>query len=175
MAVAISEIHFRIMNILFLSTGKSCRAQMAEGWARQLAGDRFTIQSAALEPKRSNRHAIGVMAEAGIDISGEESKLLSAEMLQKADVVVTLSGDADEQCPVLPKGTKKLHWPLSDPAQTTASKEPIMSRFRACRDEISERVVDLFQDLLRQSRRTATTKPPARKASRKTQRKTSTL
>ena len=135
---------------------------MAEGWARHLAEDRFGIQSAGLEVKGKNPRAVSVMAESGIDISTQESRLLTAKMLQEADVVVTLCGDADERCPVLPAGKKKLHWPLFDPAQTTGSETKIMNKFRATRDEISERVVDLLQELLRQSRRKVTRKPSQR-------------
>jgi len=175
MALAISEFLFGIMNILFLCTGNSCRSQMAEGWARQLAGDRFTIQSASMDATGMNPRAIAVMAEAGIDISAPEPGLFAAEMLQKADVVVMLGADADQRWPVIAAGKKKFHWPLYDPAQTTGSDKKIMSQYRACRDEISERVVDLLQDLLRPSRRKATKKPPAKKAIRKTQRKSSTL
>lgn len=122
---------------------------MAEGWARHLAGDRFSIQSAGLDAKGKNPRAMAVMAEAGIDISAQESRTLGPEMLQEADVVVTLCGQADEHCPILPAGKKKLHWPLSDPAKATGSEKQIMDQFRASRDEISERVVDLLQDLLR--------------------------
>lgn len=135
------------MNVLFLCTGNSCRSQMAEGWARHLAGDRFTIQSAGIEAHGKNPRAIAVMAEVGIDISGQESTKLTDEMLQQADVLVTVCGHADEHCPVLPAGKRKIHWPLKDPAKARGSEANIMKQFRATRDEISERVVDLLQEL----------------------------
>ncbi len=56
------------------------------------------------------------MAELDIDISAQESTRLTDEMLERADLVVTLYGHADEHCPVLPAGTRRIHWPLPDPA-----------------------------------------------------------
>ena len=138
------------MNILFLCTGNSCRSQMAEGWARHLAGDRFAVQSAGIEAHGKNPRAIAVMAEVGIDISGQESTKLTDEMLQQADVLVTVCGHADEHCPVLPPGKRKIHWPLNDPAKAKGSEAAIMRKFRATRDEVSERVVELLAELSRE-------------------------
>ena len=80
------------------------------------------------------------MAEKGVDISGQESTVVTDAMLQWADVVVTVCGHADEQCPVLPEHVSKVHWPLTDPAKATGSDEEIMREFRATRDEIEQRV-----------------------------------
>ena len=134
------------MNILFLCTGNSCRSQMAEGWTRKLAGSLVDVQSAGIEAHGKNPRAIKVMAERGVDISGQESSVVSDEMLEKADLVVTVCGHADEQCPVLPAGTRKVHWPLTDPAKATGSEEAIMEEFRATRDEVRERVRDLLTE-----------------------------
>lgn len=135
------------MNILFLCTGNSCRSQMAEGWARRLAPADWTIQSAGIEAHGKNPRAIAVMAEAGVDISGQESTRVTDAMLDDADLVVTVCGHADEQCPLLPPGTRKLHWPLDDPAKATGTEEEIMAVFRASRDEIRRRVEALLAEL----------------------------
>lgn len=132
------------LNILYLCTGNSCRSQMAEGWTRRLGGDRVKAQSAGIEAHGKNPRAIEVMAEAGIDISGQESTIVSEAMMQHADVVVTVCGHADELCPVLPPGVKKVHWPLADPAQATGTEEEIINEFRATRDEVETRVRDLL-------------------------------
>ncbi len=132
------------MNILFLCTGNSCRSQMAEGWARRLAPPGWTIQSAGIEAHGKNPRAIAVMAEAGVDIAGQESTRVTDAMLQEADLVVTVCGHADEHCPVLPPGTRKEHWPLNDPAKATGTEEAIMAVFRATRDEVRSRVHDLI-------------------------------
>jgi arsenate reductase len=137
------------MNILFLCTGNSCRSQMAEGWARHLLAGRqdVTIQSAGIEVHGKNPRAIAVMAEASVDISAQESTRLTDGMLAATDLVVTVCGHADEHCPLLPPGTRKLHWPLSDPAKAQGSEEEIMAVFRASRDEIRARVAGLLDEL----------------------------
>ena len=132
-------------NILYLCTGNSCRSQMAEGWSRQLGGDDLYAESAGIEAHGKNPRAIAVMQEAGIDISGQESTIVNHEMLRRADIVVTVCGHADEQCPVLPAGVKKVHWPLADPAKAIGSEEEIMSEFRVIRDEVRRRVQDLLK------------------------------
>ena len=133
------------INILYLCTGNSCRSQMAEGWSGQLGGDEFNAESAGIEAHGKNPRAIAVMQEAGIDISGQGSTIVSNEMLRQADIVVTVCGHADEQCPALPPGVKKVHWPLVDPAKAIGSEEEIMSDFRVTRDEVKRRVQDLLK------------------------------
>jgi arsenate reductase len=135
------------MNILFLCTGNSCRSQMAEGWGRTLGGKGFTFESAGIEAHGQNPRAIAAMAEAGVDISQQESTVGSPAMLEQADLVVTVCGHADELCPVLPPGVRKLHWPLADPAKATGSEEEILERFRATREEVRQRVAGLLRDL----------------------------
>jgi arsenate reductase (thioredoxin) len=135
------------MRLLFLCTGNSCRSQMAEGWARRLGCDRLEVRSAGIEAHGKNPRAIAVMAEAGVDISGQESTRLTDAVLTWADYVVTVCGDADEQCPVLPAGTRKEHWPLDDPAKAGGTEEHILAVFRATRDEVRRRVQDLVARL----------------------------
>jgi len=136
-----------MFNILYLCTGNSCRSQIAEGWTRRLGGDSIEVQSAGIEAHGKNPRAIKIMQEAGIDISGQESTIINEEMLNLADVVVTVCGHADEQCPVLPAGVKKVHWPLTDPAKATGPENEIMSEFRATRDEVEKRVRNILNNL----------------------------
>lgn len=138
------------LNLLFLCTGNSCRSQMAEGWGRHFGADRIEVQSAGIEAHGKNPRAIAVMAEAGIDISGQESTKVTDAMINAADVVVTVCGHADEHCPVLPPTVRKIHWPLTDPAKATGTEEEIMAQFRATRDEVRERVRALIADLVSQ-------------------------
>lgn len=139
------------MNLLFLCTGNSCRSQMAEGWAKQLSSDDVEVQSAGIEAHGKNLRAIAVMQEAGIDISQQESTKLTDKMLEKADVLVTVCGHADEHCPVIPANKQKIHWPLSDPAKATGTEEEIMQVFCAIRDEIHDRVQALLDQLSKRS------------------------
>ncbi|TDT40194.1 arsenate reductase [Halospina denitrificans] len=135
------------MNILFLCTGNSCRSQMAEGFLRHLGGDRVAVDSAGLEAHGQNPRAIKVMDEVGVDIYQQQSTVLTNVQLQWADLVVTVCGDADESCPILPPGTRKLHWGLPDPARARGDEETVMSEFRRVRDDIEQRVQTLLQEV----------------------------
>ncbi|MCS5695316.1 arsenate reductase (thioredoxin) [Desulfofundulus thermocisternus] len=137
----------RKKRVLFLCTGNSCRSQMAEGFARTMAQDKWDVYSAGTAPAGVNPRAVQVMAEAGIDISGQKSKAIDPEILNSADVVVTLCGDAYESCPLTPPAVKRIHWPLEDPARAAGTEEEIMARFRAVRDEIKKRVAELLATL----------------------------
>jgi arsenate reductase len=118
---------------------------MAEGWAHYLAGPGVEIQSAGIEAHGKNPRAIAVMHEAGRDISAQESTILTDEMLERADYVVTVCGNADQNCPVLPAGTQKEHWPLEDPAKAGGTDDEVLAVFRASRDDIRRRVTDLLE------------------------------
>ncbi len=133
--------------ILFLCTGNSCRSQMAEGWAKRLGAGIAEAESAGIEAHGKNPRAIAVMREAGVDIAGQESTRVTDEMIRRADIVVTVCGHADEHCPVLPPGVRKIHWPLSDPAKATGTEDEIMAQFRATRDEVRRRVAELIDGL----------------------------
>ena len=117
---------------------------MAEGWARHLGGDRVVAESAGIEAHGKNPRAIAVMREAGVDITGQESTIVTAAMLERADLVVTVCGHANERCPALGPGVRKLHWPLADPAGATGNEEDVLRVFRATRDEVAARVTDLL-------------------------------
>jgi arsenate reductase len=140
-----------MFNLMFLCTGNSCRSQMAEGWARvlgkQYGDDWLLVESAGIEAHGKNPRAITVMQEAGVDISGQESTRLTEDMLKHADLVVSVCGHADEHCPVLPAGTRKIHWPLDDPAKAQGTEDEIMQTFRHCRDDIRARVDALLAEL----------------------------
>ncbi len=117
---------------------------MAEGFARQLAGDRCEIYSAGLEPSQVNPRAIKVMAEVEIDIRQQWSKGLEAVPVAQLDTVVTLCGDAEERCPMLPGQHLRIHWPLPDPAKATGTDDQVLAVFRSVRDDIRWRVSDLL-------------------------------
>ncbi|MFL2546093.1 MAG: arsenate reductase (thioredoxin) [Candidatus Rariloculaceae bacterium] len=135
------------MNLLFLCTGNSCRSQMAEGWARALGDRPLGVRSAGIESHGQNPRAISIMADAGVDISSQDSSKLDDATLRWADYVVTVCGHADERCPLLSANTRKEHWPLSDPARASGTEEDILSVFRESRDEIGVRVDELLRRL----------------------------
>jgi len=120
---------------------------MAEGWARYLGGSQIEVLSAGIQAHGKNPLAIRVMREAGVDISGQESTRLTDELLASTDYLVTVCGHADENCPVLPAGIRKEHWPLNDPAKATGLEADVMTVFRSSRDDIRRRVKDLIERL----------------------------
>jgi arsenate reductase len=127
------------LKVLFLCTGNSCRSQMAEGWARALRSDTIEAFSAGLEAHGQNPSAVAVMAEAGVDISGQASKTLASLQGQAFDVVVTVCGHADEHCPVFPGRTRKIHHGFDDPpklAQGAKTADEALDAYRRVRNEI---------------------------------------
>lgn len=138
----------RKTTILFLCTGNSCRSQMAEGWARHLKGDTIEPFSAGIEKHGLNPRAVQVMAEAGVDIGGHQSKLVEELPATTFDYVVTLCGHAHETCPYFPG--KTIHHGFPDPPQLVtkaASEEEILQAFRAVRDQIRDFVETLPDSL----------------------------
>ncbi len=72
---------------------------------------------------------------------GNSARSQMAEGFARAmDYVVTVCGNAEERCPLLPPGVKRLHWPLDDPARATGSPEEIRAVFSRSRDEIEQLV-----------------------------------
>ena len=126
--------------VLFLCTGNSCRSQMAEGFLRDMAGDRFEVFSAGIKPTQVNPLAIKVMAEAGIDISKHRSKSAMEFIGQKFDYVVTVCDNAKQTCPIFPGKYEKIHWDLEDPAEAQGSEEERLAFFRRIRDEIKNNI-----------------------------------
>jgi len=127
------------LNILFLCTGNSCRSQMAEGWARALKSDVIEPYSAGIEKHGMNPYAVKVMAEAGVDISTQYSKLVEELGDVKFDYVVTVCGNAHESCPVFLGKTKVVHVGFEDPpflAKSCQTEEEKLAVYRRVRDEI---------------------------------------
>jgi len=127
------------LKVLFLCTGNSCRSQMAEGWARHLKGDQIEPYSAGIEAHGLNPDAVRVMAEAGVDISGQRSKLVSELSGVDLDYVVTVCDNAHESCPVFPGKAKVVHVGFDDPPRLAAdalTEQERLSPYRRVRDEI---------------------------------------
>lgn len=125
--------------VLFLCTSNSCRSQMAEGWARYLKSDRIKPYSAGAEKRIIDPFAVKVMAEVGIDISGQKSKLINELEEKDFDYVVTICDDALEKCPIFHGKTKQLHHAFDNPPELVLrldSEQDILRIYRRVRDEI---------------------------------------
>ncbi len=129
---------------LFLCTANSCRSQMAEGFTRQLLRDGHRVYSAGTTPKEIHPLAIRVMKEVGIDISSQRSKGVESIPLNQIQRIITLCGEAAENCPTLAERVEHIHWPLPDPALAQGDEEHVLQVFREVRDQIHERVEKLF-------------------------------
>ncbi len=128
-----------MLKVLFLCTGNSCRSQIAEGWARHLKGNEIEPYSAGIEAHGLNPDAARVMAEAGVDISGQRSKVVGDLREIAFDCVVTLCDHAHESCPLFPGTTKVVHVAFDDPPRLTAdakTEEERLAPYRRVRDEI---------------------------------------
>ena len=126
--------------VLFLCTHNSARSQMAEGFLRHLAGDRFEVESAGTEQTHVNPLAVTAMAEVGVDLSGHRSKTLDRFLDQPWDHVITVCDHANERCPVFPRSAHRLHWSFEDPSGATGTEGERLAVFRRIRDEIGTRI-----------------------------------
>ena len=136
--------HTERATVLFLCTGNSCRSQMAEGWARDLLGERINAYSAGIKKHGLNQLAVKAMREAGVDISAHTSKTIDELPVQQFDWVITLCGHAQETCPYFPGRT--IHQGFEDPpelARGAESEEEKLIHYRRVRDEIKAFVVSL--------------------------------
>ena len=129
-------------NVLFLCTGNSARSQMAEALLRHFAGQRFEAFSAGLEPKGIHPCTVKVMAELGLDLSGQWSKDVREYMGRKHfGYLITVCSHADANCPTTFPGVgQRLHWDFEDPAAFKGSEDETLARFRQVRDQIANRL-----------------------------------
>ena len=138
------------LRILFLCTDNSCRSQMAEGWARTLKRDCIEAYSAGIESHGLNPLAVKVMAETGVDISGQHSKHVDELRDIRFDYVITVCDRAAESCPLFPGKAKVLHRGFDDPprlAQSVKTEAEALAHYRRVRDEI-RRYVETLPDAL---------------------------
>lgn len=127
-------------SIYFLCTGNSCRSQMAEGFAKKHLGDQYDVYSAGIEAHGLNPNAVKAMAEKGVDISVQHSDIIDPDLLNRADFVVTLCGDANDRCPTTPPHVQRFHWGFDDPAKATGTDEEKWAVFQRVRDDIEARI-----------------------------------
>ncbi len=136
-------------SVLFVCTHNSARSQMAEGWLRHLAGDRFTAHSAGVEPGALNPLSVKAMAEVGIDISGQVAEGID-RYLGRVPIyyLITVCDKAAQTCPRIWPGAHERHeWLFDDPSAATGSDEDKIEVFRRVRDEIKAKIEAWLQSL----------------------------
>jgi len=126
--------------IYFLCTGNSCRSQMAEGFGKKYLSKEYEVYSAGIEAHGLNPDAVKAMKEADVDISKQTSDTIDRDILNKADIVITLCGDANDNCPTTPPHVARWHWGFDDPAKAEGTEEEKRAFFERVRDEIEERM-----------------------------------
>ena len=117
---------------------------MAEGWAKALKKDQIEAWSAGIKKHGLNPYAVKAMAEVGVNISKQESKLIDELPIRKFDWVITLCGHADETCPFFPG--KRIHVGFDDPptlALEATTDEEKLVHYRRVRNEIKEFILSL--------------------------------
>ncbi len=134
------------MKILFVCTANSCRSQMAEGWARHLFPADWTAASAGLVTYPIHARTRAIMAEAGVDLTGQEPKTIDAVDLASFDLVVTLSEESGRFLPPLPVPSRHRRHPLADPMAARGDHEQIRQAYRAGRDAIRAIVAGLVAE-----------------------------
>jgi arsenate reductase len=129
--------------VLFLCIHNSARSQMAAAYLQRIAGDRFDVESAGLEPGKLNPLAVAAMKDDGIDISrnGTQSVLDLFESGGRFEYVISVCDAASaERCPVFPGGATRLNWSFADPSAFTGSEAERLEKTIAVRDEIRSQV-----------------------------------
>jgi arsenate reductase len=123
---------------------------MAEGWARHLLGESMVVYSAGLEKHGLNPLAVRVMAEAGVDISGQYSKRVEELPVKEFDYVITVCDHANESCPIFPGQAVLVQKDFQDPPRLTQdakTEDEALIHYRRVRDEIREFVRSLPESL----------------------------
>ncbi|TXK73197.1 arsenate reductase (thioredoxin) [Paenibacillus sp. N3.4] len=133
--------------VYFLCTGNSCRSQIADGFLKALGSDSYEVKSAGLAAHGLNPRAVATMKEAGLDISNHTSDVIDPEILSRADFIITLCGDANDNCPVVRNDkAERWHWGFDDPAKATGTEEEITAKFREVRDSIQRRIEQFLRE-----------------------------
>ncbi len=133
-----------MLKVLFLCTENACRSQMAEGLVNHYLAGEVRAFSAGVAPSRVNPRAVAVMAELGIDISGQRAKAVEELAGEEFDLVITVCDRAREQCPIFPTPVRKIHLGFDDPARATGRDQDILAVFRRVRDEMKEKLIPLL-------------------------------
>lgn len=137
------------IKVLFVCIHNSARSQMAEAFLNNLGGDKFTAESAGLEPGTLNPVVVEAMNEIGIDISGNMTKSVfdffkSGKLYNY--VITVCDESAAERCPVFPGAARRLHWGFKDPSSFEGSAEDKLKATEIIRDQIKSQIEKFIND-----------------------------
>ena len=130
-------------NIIFVCIHNSARSVMAEAFVNELCGEKFSAQSAGIEPGKLNPIVAQAMLEIGIDVSSHQPRAV-ADVIQSGqqfDYAITVCDETSaERCPVFPGKTQRLHWGFPDPSALGGTQEEKLARTREIRDHIKAHI-----------------------------------
>jgi arsenate reductase len=131
--------------VLFVCIHNSARSQMAEELLRKLAGEKFEVESAGIEPGKLNPVVVEVLKEEGVDISAKKTRSVM-DLLKQGKLysyVITVCDETSaERCPIFPGLAKRLHWGFTDPSKFEGTSEEKLVKTRAVRDQIKKKLVE---------------------------------
>jgi len=130
--------------VLFLCTGNSCRSQIAEGLMRHLAGDKYEVFSAGVEPSRIHPMSILVMNEIDVDISHQTSDDVNDYLDAGIGIVISVCDHAAQICPTFPGDVQRIHWSLKDPFHGWDIDESKLPDYRNTREDLKQRIHDFL-------------------------------
>jgi arsenate reductase len=134
--------------VLFICVHNTARSQIAEAYLNDLAGDRFEVESAGLEPGTLNPYVVKAMMDDGIDISGNKTTGvfdLYRQGKTYSYVITVCSREAEEKCPIFPGTVNRIRWPFPDPSQFKGSEDEILEKTKEIRDKIKEKIKEFIQ------------------------------
>ncbi len=137
------------MKILILCTGNSCRSQIAQGYLQSFDKDIKVYSAGTVPASKINPVAVRVMAEDGIDISGNSPEKCRSLSNEEWDYVITVCDEANEACPFFPgKVNKRLHFGFEDPSNFKGTDTQVINEFRRTRDKIKDTFYKFYNDFL---------------------------
>lgn len=125
--------------VLFVCIHNSARSQMAEELLRKLAGDRFEVESAGLEPGKLNPIVVQALKEEGIDIAGKKTNAvfdLFKSGMHYSYVITVCDEASAERCPIFPGLCQRYHWSFTDPSKFQGNTQEKLAKVREVKEEI---------------------------------------
>ena len=139
------------MKILIICTGNSCRSQMTEAFLQSLDSNVIVFSAGTKPEDKVDDMAIAVMQELGIDISQKIPKSVEKYINEYWDYVITVCDNAKETCPVFLGDVRhRIHIGFEDPSNIRGSDEYRLSEYRRIRDEIKEKFLQLYNEIIDQ-------------------------
>jgi len=139
-----------MIKVLFVCIHNSARSQMAEELLRKYGGDKFSVESAGLEPGILNPLAVAVLKEEGIDITKKRTQSVF-DVFKEGKLfsyVVTVCDEGNSQkCPIFPGQTSRIHWSFKDPSGFTGTYEENLAQIRVVKEEIKEAVLAFIEKI----------------------------